>query len=131
MKNCDNFYIPKTNYYPSKKEVTLMQNEKYLAIDVGGTSIKYAVTDRNAKITKMDEIKTRREPGKLFESLDEIISPRINQISGIALSFPGQINVEKGIVNIIATFPWISNLPLKSMLEEKYKIPVWIENDGK
>ena len=52
MKNCDNFYIPKTNYYPSKKEVTLMQNEKYLAIDVGGTSIKYAVTDRNAKITK-------------------------------------------------------------------------------
>ena len=108
-----------------------MQNEKYLAIDVGGTAIKYAVTDRNAKITKMNEIKTRREPGKLFESLDEIISPRINQISGIALSFPGQINVEKGIVNIIATFPWISNLPLKSMLEEKYKIPVWIENDGK
>ena len=108
-----------------------MQNEKYLAIDVGGTSIKYAVTDRNAKITKMDEIKTRREPGKLFESLDEIISPHINQISGIALSFPGKINVEKGIVNIIATFPWIYNLPLKSMLEEKYKIPVWIENDGK
>ena len=108
-----------------------MHNEKYLAIDVGGTSIKYAVTDRNAKITKIDEIKTRREPGKLFESLDEIISPHINQISGIALSFPGQINVEKGIVNIIATFPWISNLPLKSMLEEKYNIPVWIENDGK
>ena len=95
-----------------------MQNEKYLAIDVGGTSIKYAVTDRNAEITKLNEIETRRESGKLFESLDEIISPRINQISGIAMSFPGQINVEKGIVNIIATFPWISNLPLKSMLEE-------------
>ena len=108
-----------------------MHDEKYLTIDVGGTSIKYAVTDRNAKITKIDEIKTIRQPEKLFESLDEIISPRINQIAGIAMSFPGKINVEKGIVNKIATFTWICNLPLKSMLEEKYGIPVWIENDGK
>ena len=108
-----------------------MNTEKYLAIDVGGTSIKYTITDKNAKITNLNEIKTRREPGKLFESLDEIIIPHLNQISGIALSFPGKINVEKGIVNIIATFKWICNLPLKSILEEKYNIPVWIENDGK
>lgn len=108
-----------------------MNTEKYLAIDVGGTSIKYTITDKNAKITNLNEIKTRREPGKLFESLDEIIIPHLNQIVGIALSFPGKINVEKGIVNIIATFKWICNLPLKSILEEKYNIPVWIENDGK
>ena len=81
-----------------------MSNEKYLAIDVGGTSIKYTITDRNAKITKIDEIQTIRQPEKLFESLDEIISPRINQIAGIAMSFPGKINVEKGIVNIIAIY---------------------------
>ena len=105
--------------------------EKYLAIDVGGTSIKYMITDRNAKITKINEIKTQRQPGKLFESLDEIISPHINEIAGIALSFPGKINVETGTVSIIATFPWICNMPLKSMLEEKYNLPVWIENDGK
>ncbi len=108
-----------------------MQNEKYLAIDVGGTSIKYTVTDRNAEITKLNEIATRRESGKLFESLDEIIAPHLNQITGIALSFPGKINAEKGIVNIIATFTWICDLPLKSILEEKYGVPVWIENDGK
>ena len=108
-----------------------MSNEKYLAIDVGGTSIKYTITDRNAKITKMDEIKTRREPGKLFESLDEIIRPHLTRIEGIAMSFPGKINVKKGTVDIIATFPWICDMPLKSMLEEKYKLPVWIENDGK
>lgn len=108
-----------------------MNNEKYLAIDVGGTSIKYAIADKNAEITKLNEIKTRREDGELFESLDEIICPHLNQISGIVLSFPGKINVEKGIVNIIATFKWICDMPLKSMLEEKYGVPVWIENDGK
>jgi len=35
--------------------------EKYLAIDVGGTAIKYTLTDKNAKTIKINEIKTRRE----------------------------------------------------------------------
>ena len=105
--------------------------EKYLAIDVGGTAIKYTLTDKNAKTIKINEIKTIRKPEKLFESLDEIIRPHLNQIAGIALSFPGKINAEHGIVNKVATFDWICDMPLKSILEEKYKKPVWIENDGK
>lgn len=108
-----------------------MNSEKYLAIDVGGTSIKYSITDRNAEISKISEIPTRREPNILFESLDEIISPNRSQIAGIALSFPGRVDVKKGIVSIVATFPWICDLALKSILEEKYGVPVWIENDGK
>ena len=105
--------------------------EKYLAIDVGGTAIKYTLTDKNAETIKINEIKTRREAEKLFESFDEIILPHLNQIAGIALSFPGKINAEHGIVNKVATFDWICNMPLKTILEEKYKKPVWIENDGK
>ena len=105
--------------------------EKYLAIDVGGTAIKYTLTDKNAETIKINEIKTRREAEKLFESFDEIIRPHLNQIAGIALSFPGKINAEHGIVNRVATFDWICDMPLKSILEEKYKKPVWIENDGK
>ena len=105
--------------------------EKYLAIDVGGTAIKYTLTDKNAEIIKINEIKTIRKPEKLFESLDEIIHPHLNQIAGIALSFPGKINAEHGIVNKVATFDWICDMPLKSILEEKYRKPVWIENDGK
>ena len=105
--------------------------EKYLAIDVGGTAIKYTITDKNAKTIKINEIKTRRDPEKLFESFDEIIHPHLNQIAGIAVSFPGKINAEHGIVNKVATFDWICDMPLKSILEEKYKKPVWIENDGK
>ena len=98
-----------------------MCREKYLAIDVGGTAIKYTLTDKNAKTIKINEIKTRREVEKLFESLDEIIRPHLNQIAGIAMSFPGKINAEHGIVNKVATFDWICDMPLKSILEEKYK----------
>ena len=108
-----------------------MCREKYLAIDVGGTAIKYTLTDKNAETIEINEIKTRREAEKLFESLDEIICPHLNQIAGIALSFPGKINARKGIVNRVATFDWICDMPLKSILEEKIPQPVWIENNGK
>ena len=108
-----------------------MCDERYLAIDVGGTAIKYILTDRSAKIGKVNEMKTDRTEGELFTSLDKIIAPHTNDINGIALSFPGKINVDEGIAHTAGAFRWISDLGLKSILEEKYCRPVWVENDGK
>lgn len=65
-----------------------MFDERYLAIDVGGTAIKCILIDRSAKTHKLNEIKTDRNNGELFNSLDEIIDPNIDDINGIALSFP-------------------------------------------
>lgn len=108
-----------------------MLSERYLAIDVGGTAIKYLITDKTAEISKINEIKTDRADGELFNSLDEIISPHTNEIDGIALSFPGKIDSKNGIAHTAGAFRWICDLPLKTILEEKYSKPVWIENDGK
>ena len=108
-----------------------MCSEKYLAIDVGGTAIKYIICDKTLKIYETGEIKTVRDEGELFNLLDEIISPHLDEIDGIALSFPGKINVELGIAHTAGAFRWISDLNLKSMLEEEYGKRVWIENDGK
>ena len=94
-----------------------------MAIDVGGTAIKYTLTDKNAETIEINEIKTIRKPEKLFESLDEIIRPHLNQIAGIALSFPGKINAEHGIVNKVATFDWICDMPLKSIWKRNTKNP--------
>ncbi len=105
---------------------------KYLAIDVGGTAIKYLLTDESAKTIEIKEIKSNTESQDgLFDSLDKIISPNLNQIDGIALSFPGSIDVKKGIVHVAENFGWIEDLPLKSILEGRYSKRVWIENDGK
>lgn len=108
-----------------------MESERYLAIDVGGTAIKYALSDRNAKMGKISEVKTRRGRGELLDSLDEIISAHIDDIEGIGLSFPGKIDAERGIAHTAGAFRWMSDLKLKSVLEKKYSKPVWIENDGK
>ena len=104
-----------------------MCSERYMAIDVGGTAIKYILTDRTAKINKINEIKTNRNKNELFNSLDEIIAPHIVDINGIALSFPGKIDADNGIAHTAGALKGISNLPIKSVLEEKYSKPVWID----
>ena len=52
-----------------------MYVERYLEIDVGGTAIKYILTDRSAEIGKVNEMKTDRTDEELFNSLEEIIAP--------------------------------------------------------
>ena len=109
-----------------------MHNEKYLAIDVGGTAIKYTLIDKNAENYKINEIETKEEKEEdLYDSLDKIILPHLNEIEGIALSFPGLINVKEGIAHTGGSFKWVNDMPLKSILEERYSKRIWIENDGK
>lgn len=114
------------------EEKEINSPKKYLAIDVGGTAIKYTIIDENAKIFGINEINTKRQKEEeLWESFDKIILPHLNQIEGIALSFPGPVNVKEGIAHTGGAFGWIYELPLKSILEKRYSKRVWIENDGK
>ena len=41
------------------------------------------------------------------------------------------IDVSEGNTHTVGAFDWICDLGVKSILEEKYCQPVWIENDGK
>jgi len=40
------------------------------------------------EITKINEMKTNKKDEELFNSWDEIISPNMDEIDGIAISFP-------------------------------------------
>lgn len=98
---------------------------KISGIDVGGTAIKYVMTDRSAEISKIND-ENQEEDEELFNSLDEIISQNIDEIDGVVISFPEKINSKNGIVHTARAFMWICDLALKSILEEKYSQPVWI-----
>lgn len=105
--------------------------KKYLVMDIGGTAIKYCIMDKTAKIIEINEQDSKIEKEEFFNCLDNIIQAYINEISGIAISFPGRIDVNEGVAHSGGNFSWVKDLPLKSILEEKYCKKVWIENDGK
>lgn len=106
---------------------------KILAIDIGGTMIKYGLVSLDGNILESSEINTDAEKGieNLLTKIDFIKNKYMNyDILGIAISGTGQINGEKG--EVIGGNPiipgWIGTNLVK-LLEEKYSLPVILEND--
>lgn len=105
----------------------------YLSIDVGGTAIKYGLLHEDGAILSTDSIPTPKESIEEFYAvLDEIVSPVSQTISGIAMSMPGRIDNQTGHVHTGGAISrYMTNVPLGTLLSERYHLPVAIENDGK
>ena len=106
----------------------------YLAIDFGGTEIKYALMTKEGEILEKHKKKT---PGMdkslqdLLSILDEFIPGYIGRINGIALSLPGMLDSTTGHSYSSGMLVYIAGRNLPRILSEKYSVPVTVENDGK
>ena len=104
-----------------------------LAIDIGGTMIKYGLVSSDGEILSTDKIETEAEKGleNILNKIDNIFKRyKENNPVGIAVSGTGQIN---GIIGkVIGGNPIIPNwigTNLAKILEKKYNLPAVLEND--
>ena len=104
-----------------------------LAIDIGGTMIKYGLVSSGGEILSTDKIETEAEKGleNILNKIDNIFKRyKKNNPVGIAVSGTGQINGMIG--KVIGGNPIIPNwigTNLVKILEEKYNLPAVLEND--
>ena len=104
-----------------------------LAIDIGGTMIKYGLVSSDGEILSTDKIETEAEKGleNILNKIDNIFKRyKKNNPVGIAVSGTGQINGMIG--KVIGGNPIIPNwigTNLVKILEEKYNLPAVLEND--
>ena len=104
-----------------------------LAIDIGGTMIKYGLVSSDGKILSTNKIKTEASKGlnNILNKIDNIFKGyKENNPVGIAVSGTGQINGMIG--KVIGGNPIIPNwigTNLVKILEEKYNLPAVLEND--
>ena len=104
-----------------------------LAIDIGGTMIKYGLVSSDGEILSTDKIETEAEKGleNILNKIDNIFKRyKENNPVGIAVSGTGQINGMIG--KVIGGNPIIPNwigANLVKILEEKYNLPAILEND--
>lgn len=108
--------------------------KKYLCVDIGGTYVKFGVLDEDGKILYKDKFVTPQ--GDIDDLYSEILE-RFNNLkveykvfNGLALSCPGAVDSETGIINGVAAVPYIIGPNIKSELGELLKIPVEMENDA-
>lgn len=104
---------------------------KYLAVDIGGTFIKYALINRSGNIVTRDKQKTPNNLDALIRTIEALIENKRDVIKGIGISAPGRIDMQTGMIYNGGSLLFLHKVNLRKYIEEKYNIPCAVSNDGK
>lgn len=108
--------------------------ELFVVIDIGGTSIKYGVINKEGILIETNDRDTEAYKGGLsiIDKIKEIINEiRINNdISGICISTAGMVCPKEGKITYAGpTIPNYAGVEVKRILEEEFNLPCSVEND--
>lgn len=104
----------------------------YIAIDIGGTDIKYGLMNEKAEILQKDKMPTEAEKGGsgILDKVLKIISKYENQAEGVCISSAGMVDTVKGRIFYAGpTIPNYAGTEFKKTVEDKFHLPCEIEND--
>ncbi|KAF1305854.1 ROK family protein [Enterococcus saccharolyticus] len=104
-------------------------SEQYISIDIGGTFIKSAVIDGKGKVGEVSKVQTPHTLKELLASLQTIVAKQT--VQGIAISTPGKVDIEQGMIYHGGALPFLDKVPMKQIMEEQFNIPCALSNDGK
>lgn len=106
----------------------------YLAIDIGGTAIKYGLISDDGQITESYELPTEAAKGGpgILQKVINIVKECNNRekLAGVGISTAGMVNYQTG--EIFYASPLIPNyigINYKQEVESKFAIPCEVEND--
>ena len=106
--------------------------KQYLVLDVGGSAIKIAVMDEDARILKKDQAPTPLDNKEHYYAvLKEIVTPYLENIDGIAFSAPGIIDAATGYAYTGGALTFMEGIAFKQEMEELFHVPVSVGNDAK
>lgn len=108
-----------------------MEN-RYLCIDVGGGTIKYAVLDANLMFYQKGSVPTPASGAEEYLTvLEGIFRKYESEVCGIAMSVPGIIDSAQGVCVTGGNLTYLENFPLVQCLTDRCHVPVAIMNDAK
>jgi glucokinase len=103
-----------------------------LGIDVGGSKILARVGDGTPVWSRRKENTRHCEPSVLTETLVAIVRDAASaghSIKAVGLGFPGLVDAKRGLVRSSVILDGWRDVPLATLLEERLRIPVAIDND--
>jgi len=107
-----------------------------LTLDAGGTNFVFSAIKGNKEI--VSPIRKPSNANDLARCLDTVIAGfeevkgRVHEsVAGISFAFPGPADYKNGIIGDLPNFPaFKGGVPLGPLLEDHFRIPVYINNDG-
>ncbi len=106
----------------------MISNSAVIALDIGGTNIRAALVTQNGDILARHRESTGTDPTKtIFQMVDQLAS---TEVAGIGAAVAGIVNHAAGRVLRAPNIEALSGVSLRSLLGERYGLPVRIENDA-
>lgn len=105
-------------------------------IDIGGTSVKWAIVNENYEFGDRGSIPTAFvSADQLVDALAALVGPYRGQVVGVGISAPGGIFSYEadpdGTIHRGGALPYMDGFPLGRVLRERLGLPVTVVNDGK
>lgn len=103
-----------------------------IGIDLGGTNMRGGLVKGEQLTDITSEKIDANAPAELIvEQLFNLTERLINNtVSAIGIGVPGLVDEERGIVFDVLNIPSWSEVPLKQLMEERFHVPVLINNDA-
>ncbi len=109
----------------------MLQNT-FIGVDLGGTTVTAgrvegaAVVEKETRaITADAAVETVLE--EIISAISRVITP---QTAGVGVGVPSVVDVEKGIVYSVVNIPSWQKVELKTILEKRFDLPVFVNNDA-
>lgn len=113
-----------------------MNQPVIVGLDVGGTKTASLCGSMSGEILWRTEAPTGAERGfkPVFDQIVSLADEALSMASGnavaLSVSIGGPLDVLRGVINSPPNLPGWDNVPLKSLLMEKFGLPVFVEHDG-
>ncbi|BAU54998.1 ROK family protein [Mucilaginibacter gotjawali] len=109
-----------------------MTHKHVIGIDLGATNIRGAVVnDKDLSEIISRRIKRKGTEEQVLEDVYSLIDVLMDKnIKAIGIGVPSVVDVKKGIVYDVIHIPSWKEVHLKELLEARYRLPVFINNDA-
>ncbi len=112
-------------------------SEIILTLDAGGTNFVFSGVQGGKQITNELRLPSNADNLELcletiFKGFETVLSETHNRAVAISFAFPGPADYQKGVIGKLENLPAFADggVPLGPLLEEKFGLPVFINNDG-
>jgi glucokinase len=110
-----------------------MAGTKIIGIDLGATNVRGAVVE-DGQVSAIEALQIKSD-GTVDEVLADIylVIEKLlthGNILAVGIGVPSIVDVEKGIVYNVLNIPSWKEVHLKTILQERYNLPVYVNNDA-
>ena len=109
-----------------------MNHPSVVGIDLGATNVRGGIVQQgNISGILSKKIRSRGTEEEVMQDLFSITDQLVNKdVASIGIGVPSVVDTELGIVYDVQHIPSWVEVPLKQRMEERYHIPVFVNNDA-